>query len=45
MASRRLAGNDVHDVLLAAAAIDLSATPVTCDRGFLRFGAWRFCSS
>lgn len=37
MAAHSLTGNDVHDGLLAAAAIDLKATLVTADRGFTRF--------
>lgn len=37
MASSDFRGNDVHDALLAAAAIDLGATLVTGDRGFERF--------
>jgi len=31
----------VHDVLLAAAAIDLDASVVTADRGFSRFEGLR----
>ena len=37
MAEREFRGNDVHDALLAAAALDLGATLVTSDRGFGRF--------
>jgi toxin-antitoxin system PIN domain toxin len=41
MAERDFRGNDVHDALLAAAALDLGATLVTSDRGFERFGDLR----
>lgn len=37
MESRDFRGNDVHDAMLAAAALDLGATLVTSDRGFERF--------
>lgn len=37
MEAHALNGNDVHDGLLAAAAIDMGATLVTADRGFARF--------
>ncbi len=37
VSDRALVGADVHDGLLAAAAIDLGATLVTFDRGFSRF--------
>lgn len=37
MARHDLVGADVHDGLLAAACLDLSATLVTFDRGFTRF--------
>lgn len=37
MSEYRLSGGDVHDGLLAAAAMSASATLMTSDRGFLRF--------
>jgi uncharacterized protein len=37
----RLRGNDVPDALLAAQALELGATLVTCDRGFARFSGLR----
>lgn len=41
MAARDVRGNDVHDALLAAAALDLGATLVTSDRGFERYANLR----
>lgn len=41
MSSRDFRGNDVHDALLAAAALDLGATLVTSDHGFERFADLR----
>ena len=41
MSSRDFRGNDVHDALLAAAALDLGATLITSDRGFERFADLR----
>jgi uncharacterized protein len=37
MASHDFRGNDVHDGLLAAAALDVGASLVTSDKGFGRF--------
>lgn len=37
MEQRPLQGGDVHDGMLAAAAIDLHATLLTMDKGFARF--------
>ena len=41
MEAHALTGNDVHDGLLAAAAIDMGATLVTADRGFTMFAGLR----
>ena len=41
MSSGDFRGNDVHDALLAAAALDMGATLVTSDRGFERFADLR----
>lgn len=41
MTQRPMTGGDVHDGLLAAAAIDMGATLVTSDQGFTRFAGLR----
>lgn len=41
LAAHDVRGNDLHDALLAAAAIELGATLVTFDRGFTRFDGLR----
>lgn len=41
LASGDFRGNDVHDALLAAAALDFGATLITSDRGFERFADLR----
>ena len=41
MTQRPMTGGDVHDGLLAAAAIDMDATLVTADQGFTRFAGLR----
>lgn len=38
VAQHRLRGNDVPDAYLAAIALEVGATVVTRDRGFVRFG-------